>query len=511
MLLRRVSVEMAQYAAAALQTVVDQLGARTASEWMAEHSARVTHSMLSRLLPLCPGATSIDLASFGRGAVTDEMLELVAGHCRALHVLQAAGPGDITDAGVRLLCRQRDCCATLRRVVLSENFSVSDAAVEALALAAPHLAEIEAEATGLSDGGLMTLAKSRTLRLLGAGYCRGVSDFGVRQLATCSGLVALNLTACSGVTGAGIAAVCDGCHFLKSLRVDQCTEVDDASLHAICGRGRLELLTIGQCTAVTDCTLELLGKCSTHLERLDLWGLSLITDDGIRAIAAGCLALQHLDVSRCPRLSDAGLAEVPTRCHRLRHLAFASCHAGTDTLLAAGAHCQVCWSHCANADFLFRHRHNDSYNGCVEQALEHLNANYSQQGRVSDVGLLAIANGCPALRHLEVCSSSGITDISLVALADNCRSIEHVDFSACPRVSDSGVKALAAQCSTLTDVYLGGCAVTDHSVESLRRHCPNLHYLFISCTQTSPTVANSTQGSLQPTSSGGGSALHIHR
>lgn len=171
----------------------------------------------------------------------------------------------------------------------------------------------------------------------------------------------------------------------------------------------------------------------------------------------------------------------------------------------------------------------------AEQALEHLNANYSQQGRVSDVGLLAVANGCPSLRHLEVCSSSGITDNSLVALAENCSNIEHVDFSACPRVSDFGVKALAKRCSKLTDVYLGGCAVTDESVESLRSHCVHLHYLFISCkhlrrpkstcmcdptantrglcvdsgTPTSPAVANSTQGSSQQTNDG--TALHIHR
>lgn len=287
-----------------------------------------------------------------------------------------------------------------------------------------------------------------------------------------------------GVTGAGIAAVCSKCNLLNSLRVDQCTDVSDASLHAICGSGRLQVLTLGQCTAVTDNTLELLARCSPQLVRLDLWGLGLVTDGGLRAIAAGCLALEHLDVSRCPRLTDAGLAEVPARCHRLRHLAFASCHAGTDTLAAVGAHCQ---------------------------ALEHLNANYSQQGRVSDVGLVAVANGCPALRHLEVCSSSGITDVSLVALAHNCRRIEHVDFSACPRVSDSGVNALATHCPTLTDVYLGGCAVTDESVESLRSNCFHLHYLFISCTQTSPAVANFTQGSLEPTSSRAGNALHIHR
>lgn len=195
--LRRVSVEVEQYAAASLQTLVTHLGARTAAEWLAEHpGAPVTHSTLSRLLALCPGATSIDLAPFGRGAVTDEMLGVVARHC-SLDVLLAAGPGEITDTGVLQLCRQRGCCATLRRVVLSENFSVGDAAVEALTLAAPNLAEVEAEATGLSDVGLMALAKSRQLQLLNAGYCRGVSDFGVRQLTACSGLVALNLTACA--------------------------------------------------------------------------------------------------------------------------------------------------------------------------------------------------------------------------------------------------------------------------------------------------------------------------
>ena len=33
--------------------------------------------------------------------------------------------------------------------------------------------------------------------------------------------------------------------------------------------------------------------------------------------------------------------------------------------------------------------------------------------------------------------------------------------------------------------------MTDGSVELLRSHCPNLHYLFISCTPATPAVANS--------------------
>jgi hypothetical protein len=483
--LRRVSVDMKQHAEAALESSAVQLGERTAAEWLAEHAAPATRDTLWRLLPLCPGVSGIDLAPFGRDAVADDTLEVVARHCRTLHVLQAAGPGDITDTGMRLLCRQRTLVGALRRVVLTENFAVGDAAIEALALGAPRLAELEAEATGMSDMGLVALAKSassRELRLLNAGYCRGVSDFGVRQLVSCRCLLTLNLTACVGVTGAGIAAVCEGCNLLTSLRVDQCTDVTDVSLQKICSGGRLELLTIGQCTAVTDSTLELLGRCSPELHRLDLWGLGLITDQGLGALAAGCMALQHLDVSRCPSLTDAGLAKIPAQCHQLRHLAFASCHAGTDTLLALGAHCaQLC----------------------------HLNANYSQQGRVADPGLLAVANGCPALRHLEVCSSPGITDVSLIALAGSCARIEHVDFSACPRVSDFGVKALAKHCPMLTDVYLGGCAVTDESVAALRSNCPSLHYLFISCTQTSAGVANSTQQGWTAGSSG--EPLHIHR
>ena len=123
--------------------------------------------------------------------------KLPAAICGARAKVLPAAAEAITDTGVLQLCRQRGRCATLRRVVLSENFSVGDAAIEALTLAAPNLVELEAEATGLSDVGLMALAKSRQLQLLNAGYCRGVSDFGVRQLTACSGLVALNLTACA--------------------------------------------------------------------------------------------------------------------------------------------------------------------------------------------------------------------------------------------------------------------------------------------------------------------------
>ena len=441
-----------------------------------------THHTLSKLLALCPGVSNIDLAAFGRDAVTDEMLETVAQRCRSLCTLEAAGTGELTDIGVRALCRNGGCCKTLERVVLTENFALGDAALEALALAAPDLTQLEAEATGVSDMGLLALANScsKGLRLLNAGYCRGVTDRSVRQLVTCTALEALTLTACAGVTGAGIAAVCQGCASLTSLRVDQCTDVTDVSLKALASSGQLKTLTIGQCTAITDSTLELLGRCSPNLTRLDIWGVGLITDDGLSAVATGCAELQHLDASRCAGLSDGGLAKVPAHCHRLRELRLSSCRAGTETLLAAGTHCP---------------------------ALRHLSTNYSQQGRVSDDGLLAVANGCPDLRHLEVCSSPGITDVSLVALAANCRSIEHVDFSACPRVSDAGVKALAGT-GTLTDVYLGGCAVTDDSVAALRENCPELHYLFISCTQTSAAVADSAAGS-PPTAAG--SALHIHR
>ena len=58
----------------------------------------------------------------------------------------------------------------------------------------------------------------------------------------------------------------------------------------------------------------------------------------------------------------------------------------------------------------------------------------------------------------------------------------------------------------LMDRYLGGCAVTDSSVAALQQGCPKLHYLFISCTNTSAAAAES------PTARAGGTEpLHIHR
>jgi len=106
---------------------------------------------------------------------------------------------------------------------------------------------------------------------------------------------------------------------------------------------------------------------------------------------------------------------------------------------------------------------------------------------------------------VEVCSS-GIGDTALLSLARSCPGLHHVDFSACPRVSDTGVVQLAQSCPELKDVYLGGCAVTDSSVAALQQGCPKLHYLFISCTNTSAAAAES------PTARAGGTEpLHIHR
>ena len=479
--LRSVNRALRGWATTARSSSTVDLGEGIVLQWL-RHSPTEPAPPLAKMLPWCSGAGRVDLAAFGKGAVSGGMLADVARHCPLLRQLEAPG-GDVCDEAV--LSLGSGSCPLLQRVVLSEN-PIGDAAIQALANC-QHLTELEAEATGMTDAGaIVLLGANPNLEKLNAAYCHRFSDAGARRVAERGGaLRELNLT-CTGVTSAGVRAVCASCP-LAVLRVDQC-EIEDDALQLAATSGRLSVLTVGQCTAVTDNLLHVLGEHSPQLRRLDLWGLPLITDDGLAEIARGCPSLRHLDASRCAAITDAGLCAIAAGCASLEHLAFASCRAGTETLLAVGQRCQQ---------------------------LRHLNANYSRPtsprgrapggGRVSDEGLGAVAAGCPELRHVEVCSS-GIGDTALLSLARSCPRLNHVDFSACPRVSDTGVVQLAQSCPELKDVYLGGCAVTDSSVAALQQGCPKLHYLFISCTNTSAAAAES------PTArTGGTEPLHIHR
>ena len=97
---------------------------------------------------------------------------------------------------------------------------------------------------------------------------------------------------------------------------------------------------------------------------------------------------------------------------------------------------------------------------------------------VTDIGISALAHGCPLLRSINLDCCDNITDIGLLALADSCPLLDNISLSECNRITDVGVSAIAHGCPFLTSIFLD-CDenVTVISISALALNCRCLRVL----------------------------------
>ncbi|XP_068647976.1 EIN3-binding F-box protein 1-like [Aristolochia californica] len=95
--------------------------------------------------------------------------------------------------------------------------------------------------------------------------------------------------------------------------------------------------------------------------------------------------------------------------------------------------------------------------------------------RVTNLGLSAVARGCPSLRVLSMWNVSSAGDEGLSEIADGCPMLEKLDLCQCPLISDKGLVSIAKKCPKLITVTIEGCAnIGNESLEAFGRFCPNL-------------------------------------
>ena len=125
-------------------------------------------------------------------------------------------------------------------------------------------------------------------------------------------------------------------------------------------------------------------------------------------------------------------------------------------------------------------------------------------GQLTDVGMKAIAENLPALRHLNLALCFGVTDVGvtavaehltalqvlsltfcsemtdrgLIAIAEHLTLLQHLNFMNCPRVTDVGVTAVAEHLTALQYLNMGYClGVTAIGIKDVAEHLTSLHYL----------------------------------
>ena len=80
-------------------------------------------------------------------------------------------------------------------------------------------------------------------------------------------------------------------------------------------------------------------------------------------------------------------------------------------------------------------------------------------------------------RYLRGCTR--VTDTGVVALAEHCPELTEINLGRCHDITDVAVAALARQCPRLRKVYLDGCSVTDAALHSIAAGCIELTALTI--------------------------------
>ncbi|KAL6133807.1 hypothetical protein ACLB2K_066040 [Fragaria x ananassa] len=222
------------------------------------------------------------------------------------------------------------------------------------------------------------------LEVLNLNSCQKISDKGVEDITSaCTNLKVFSIYWNVRVTDTGITHLVKNCKYIIDLNISGCKKLSDKSLQLVAQTyPELEVLNLTRCVKLTDFGLQqILNSCSS-LQSLNLYALSSFTDEAYKRISL-LAHLKFLDLCGAQNLSDEGL----------------SCKARCNGLLSLS----LTW--------------------CV---------------RVTDVGVIAIAESCTSLEYLrkiQNCSLFGIvgvTDACLDSLSRTCsNTITTLDVNGC--------------------------------------------------------------------------------
>ncbi|KAF5725830.1 hypothetical protein HS088_TW23G00560 [Tripterygium wilfordii] len=99
---------------------------------------------------------------------------------------------------------------------------------------------------------------------------------------------------------------------------------------------------------------------------------------------------------------------------------------------------------------------------------------------VSNIGLSAIARGCPSLKVLSLWNVPSVGDEGLFEIAQECCLLENLNLSHCPSISDKGLVAIAKKCPNLTVLNIESCSkIGDEGIQAAGKFCPRLQSISI--------------------------------
>nr|AAB70660.1 grr1 [Glycine max] len=98
---------------------------------------------------------------------------------------------------------------------------------------------------------------------------------------------------------------------------------------------------------------------------------------------------------------------------------------------------------------------------------------------VTNVGLKAIAHGCPSLKVCSLWDVATVGDVGLIEIASGCHQLEKLDLCKCPNISDKTLIAVAKNCPNLAELSIESCPnIGNEGLQAIGK-CPNLRSISI--------------------------------
>ncbi|TVU32513.1 hypothetical protein EJB05_24244 [Eragrostis curvula] len=265
----------------------------------------------------------------------------------------------------------------------------------------------------------LSLERYRHLKVLNLEFAQDIEDWHFIHLKDMSAisldnLELLNLNACQKLTDKGIEAATSICPNLQGFSIYWIVGLTDSSI------------------------MHITKNCKQILD-LNLSGCKNISDKGLRLIANNYQGLKKLNITRpadtksdilfrCVKLTDDGLQEVLQKCTSLESLNLYALSSFTDKVYKEiGSLTNLTFLDLCGAQNL-----TDDALACMSRCggLTYLNLTWCV--RVTDVGVIAIAQGCRSLELLSLFGIVWVTDACLEALSKSCcRSLTTLDVNGC--------------------------------------------------------------------------------
>ncbi|CAN7013584.1 unnamed protein product [Brassica oleracea var. botrytis] len=243
----------------------------------------------------------------------------------------------------------------------------------------------------------------------------------------------INLEFSEGIEGNHLQLVKSQCQnallSLKCLNLNGCQKISDGGIEAITSIcPNLKAISIYWNVRVTDdCIRHLVNSCRTIID-LNLSGCKSITNKGMQLVAESYQDLEPLNITRCVKITYDGLLHVLHKCSTLQTLNLYALSGFTDkaykkiSLLADLRFLDLCGAQNLSDEGLTHMAK------CIK--LESLNLTWCV--RITDSGVITIANSCTSLEFLSLFGIVGVTDRCLETLSQTCSAtLTTLDVNGC--------------------------------------------------------------------------------